>query len=192
MHERKIRKARAKKNKDLAERLQAARPSFRLDHIVKERCAPSPTGPPILPASASPLLPAFHSPDIPWWKVFVACRGRRALSLHVHYCPGGASPLRRHAEGFSAQYFCMPRAGTPPSWTHCATWTTRSPWCTCLPRCQLSTWSASPPRSSRCMPLFNLCATVPEVLSQKSLSQSLSQEQHAACQAQDCAWLFVG
>ena len=39
MHERKIRKARAKKNKDLAERLATLRPTFRLDHIVKERCS---------------------------------------------------------------------------------------------------------------------------------------------------------
>lgn len=43
MHERKIRKARAKKNKDLAERLAGLRPSFRLDHIVKERCCTAST-----------------------------------------------------------------------------------------------------------------------------------------------------
>ena len=36
--ERKIKRARAKKNRDLAERLQAMRPSYRLDHLVKERC----------------------------------------------------------------------------------------------------------------------------------------------------------
>ncbi len=35
--ERKIKKAHAKKNKDLAERLQAMRPAYRLDHLVKER-----------------------------------------------------------------------------------------------------------------------------------------------------------
>ena len=35
--ERKIKRARAKKNRDLAERLQAMRPSYRLDHLVKER-----------------------------------------------------------------------------------------------------------------------------------------------------------
>ena len=36
--ERKIKRANAKKNRDLAERLQAMRPSYRLDHLVKERC----------------------------------------------------------------------------------------------------------------------------------------------------------
>ena len=35
--ERKIKKARAKKNRDLAERLAALRPKHRLDHLVKER-----------------------------------------------------------------------------------------------------------------------------------------------------------
>ena len=42
--ERKIKRARAKKNKDLAERLQAMRPSYRLDHLVKERCGLSLAG----------------------------------------------------------------------------------------------------------------------------------------------------
>ena len=36
--ERKIKRANAKKNRDLAERLQAMRPTYRLDHLVKERC----------------------------------------------------------------------------------------------------------------------------------------------------------
>ena len=63
MHERKIRKARAKKNKDLAERLQSARPSFRLDHIVKERCCAiaAAAWPPPCPALA-PLAPCCAPP----------------------------------------------------------------------------------------------------------------------------------
>lgn len=40
--ERKIKKAHAKKNKDLAERLQAMRPAYRLDHLVKERYGTTP------------------------------------------------------------------------------------------------------------------------------------------------------
>ncbi len=36
-HDRKVRKARAKQNKDLAKRLAALTPTYRLDHLVKER-----------------------------------------------------------------------------------------------------------------------------------------------------------
>ena len=41
-HERKVKRARAKKNRDLAARLAARKPSYRLDHLVRERCAPCP------------------------------------------------------------------------------------------------------------------------------------------------------
>lgn len=37
VYERKIRKARAKRNEDLARRLIARRPTYKLDHLVKER-----------------------------------------------------------------------------------------------------------------------------------------------------------
>ena len=37
IHERKIRKARAKRNEDLARRLRARKPTYKLDHLVKER-----------------------------------------------------------------------------------------------------------------------------------------------------------
>lgn len=37
IHERKIRKARAKRNEDLARRLRARRPTYKLDHLVRER-----------------------------------------------------------------------------------------------------------------------------------------------------------
>ena len=37
IYERKIRKARAKRNEDLARRLRARRPTYKLDHLVKER-----------------------------------------------------------------------------------------------------------------------------------------------------------
>ncbi len=36
-HDRKVRKARAKQNKELAKRLAALTPTYRLDHLVKER-----------------------------------------------------------------------------------------------------------------------------------------------------------
>jgi pescadillo protein len=36
-HEKKVRRARAKRNRELAARLAAARPSYRLDHLVRER-----------------------------------------------------------------------------------------------------------------------------------------------------------
>lgn len=38
-HERKVRKARGKFNAQLAERLKALSPTYKLDHLVKERCA---------------------------------------------------------------------------------------------------------------------------------------------------------
>ena len=37
-YERKVRKARAKSNADLARRLAERRPGYRLDHLVRERC----------------------------------------------------------------------------------------------------------------------------------------------------------
>jgi len=40
--EKKIKKARAKKNKSLADSLAQRRPSYRIDHLVKERCDLSP------------------------------------------------------------------------------------------------------------------------------------------------------
>lgn len=36
-HDRKVRKARGKFNRDLAERLKALTPKYKLDHLVKER-----------------------------------------------------------------------------------------------------------------------------------------------------------
>ena len=36
-HEKKVRRARAKRNRDAAKRLEAGRPTYRLDHLVKER-----------------------------------------------------------------------------------------------------------------------------------------------------------
>lgn len=36
-HDKKVRKARAKQNKELAKRLAALTPTYRLDHLVKER-----------------------------------------------------------------------------------------------------------------------------------------------------------
>jgi pescadillo protein len=36
-HERKIKKARAKHNAELARRLQLLTPKYRLDHLIKER-----------------------------------------------------------------------------------------------------------------------------------------------------------
>jgi pescadillo protein len=37
VHDRRIRKARAKQNLALAKRLLAAKPGYKLDHLVKER-----------------------------------------------------------------------------------------------------------------------------------------------------------
>ena len=37
IHERKIRKAKGKFNNDLADRLRALKPTYKLDHLVKER-----------------------------------------------------------------------------------------------------------------------------------------------------------
>ena len=42
-YEKKIKKATARKERDLAERLASRRPTYRIDHLVKERWAPSGT-----------------------------------------------------------------------------------------------------------------------------------------------------
>jgi pescadillo protein len=38
-HYKKIRKAKAKFNRELADRLQKLAPTYKLDHLVRERCA---------------------------------------------------------------------------------------------------------------------------------------------------------
>ncbi len=53
-YERKIKKAHAKKNRDLAQRLAALRPTHRLDHLVKDRCS-------------SPHAAPAHASDWPLW-----------------------------------------------------------------------------------------------------------------------------
>ncbi|KAK9916335.1 hypothetical protein WJX75_001357 [Coccomyxa subellipsoidea] len=115
--ERKIRKARAKKNRDLAERLAALRPKHRLDHLVKERYpsfvdALRDLDDPLTLVHLFATLPAEEAHKIPAKAVATS----RRLALEWQAWVVRTSALRRTFVSVKGFYFQADVMGQPVTW----------------------------------------------------------------------------
>ncbi|CAK0758348.1 hypothetical protein CVIRNUC_002613 [Coccomyxa viridis] len=115
--ERKIKRANAKKNRDLAERLQAMRPSYRLDHLVKERYpsfvdAVRDLDDPLTMVHLFATLPAEKLHGIPASVVQTS----RRLALEWQAWVVRTAALRRTFVSVKGFYFQAEVVGQPVTW----------------------------------------------------------------------------
>ena len=116
-YERRIRKARAKHNADAADRLEAARPRHRLDHLVRERYptladALRDLDDPLTLAHLFACLPSDERAHLPRRAVAAA----RARSLEWQAWVVQAHALRKCFISVKGYYFQADVHGTPVTW----------------------------------------------------------------------------
>ncbi|KXZ46900.1 hypothetical protein GPECTOR_39g394 [Gonium pectorale] len=116
-HDRKIRKARAKQNADLAKRLSQLKPTYRLDHLVKERYpsfvdALRDMDDALTMVHLFATLPAESKYDIPTTAVHTA--RRLALEWQAYIVRSGA--LRRVFVSVKGYYFQAELLGQSVTW----------------------------------------------------------------------------